>query len=218
MVKLNDFFRTVFCITLELGDNPEHPERLLAAVNEFAKHGISVEFIKGIDGRLLDIDEPMSRDGDSVVRKADMGCTLSHLKVVQLAKERGLSNYFVFEDDVILKEDFQGWFGRYINQMPISWKMIYLGGDNQVPTNMPIGANVIGTSRTLTTHAFGASARVYDELIRVLSQHEKVDLNISELHREPGCYCMSPVIAGQRAGWSYILGKEVKNEHPFFKV
>lgn len=219
-MKLNDFFETVFCITLELGPDAQHPERLQAAKEQFEKHGIKVEFVAGIDGRKLDISEPPSRDGDSVVRKADMGCTLSHLKVVEMAKKRGLINYCVFEDDVILAENFQALFSKYINQMPDVYRMIYLGGDNQFITGYinAGGPNIVGTGRTLTTHAFGAHCSVYDELIRVLSQHEKVDLNISELHKDGGCYIMNPVIAGQRPGWSYILNKEVQNEHEFFKV
>lgn len=218
-MKLNEFFQAVFCITLELGPDAQHPERLLAAKEQFAKHGIEVEFVAGIDGRLLDITEPPSRDGDSVVRKADMGCTLSHLKVVEIAKEQGLINYCVFEDDLILAEDFQKQFKRNIYQLPPFYKMIYLGGDNKKPYHLTGSTpNIVGTHETFTTHAFGAHCSVYNELIRVLSQHEKVDLNISELHKDGGCYIMNPVIAGQRPGWSYILNKEVQNEHDFFKV
>lgn len=219
MIRLNDFFETVFCITLENGPNPEHPERLQAAIDEFKKHGIDVELIDGVDGRLLDIDEPMSIDGDSVVRKSDMGCTLSHLAVVKEARRRRLRNYCVFEDDVILADDFQEKFSKYIEQLPSTYRLIYLGGDNKAPYPTPmLGPNIMGTHQTFTTHAFGADKKVYDDLIRVLSQHEKVDLNISELHHNPGCYIMNPVIAGQRPGWSYILGQQVQNEHPFFKV
>lgn len=218
-MKLNDFFEAVFCISLELGPEAQHPERLQAAKQEFEKHGIMVEFVAGIDGRKLDIPEPPSRDGDSVVRKADMGCTLSHLKVVKMAKERGLQNYCVFEDDVILADNFQEQFARNIAQLP-PYRLIYLGGDNQEPVHLhlPLRPNIVGTTKTLTTHAFGADTSAYDQLIRVLSQHEKVDLNISEIHKDGRCYIMHPVIAGQRPGWSYILGKQVQNEHSFFKV
>lgn len=220
---LNSFFQTVFCITLELNkDNPDHPERLRNMIYEFQKHGISVEFINGIDGRLLDMDEPPSIDGDSVVRKADMGCTLSHLKVARIAKERCLMNYFVFEDDARLCEQFQYKFGHFIGQLPLSYNMIYLGGDNQEKCP-PEGDeterdNIKGTKRTLTTHAYGVSAKAYDAVIAALSKHEKVDLNMTEVHRQGGCYIMDPVLVGQRPGWSYILNKEVQNEHKFFQV
>jgi len=219
-MQLNQFFQTVFCITLEVAkDNPEHPERLLAAIREFQKHGISVEFVDGVDGRLLDIAEPMSSDGDSVVRKADMGCTLSHLKVAQMAKDRNLKNYCVFEDDVVLKKDFQRWFSKFITQLDFwsPWKMLYLGGDNQGALEA-IGPNIIGTSRTLTTHAYGVNNCAYDLIIQALSRHEKVDLNMVEVHKTGWCYIMHPVLAGQRAGWSYILNKQVQNEHKFFEV
>lgn len=220
MKTINQWFQNVFCITLELGENAEHPERLQAAVKEFSKHGISVEFVEGIDGRKLDIPEPPSRDGDSVVRKADMGCTLSHLKVVQLAKKRGLFNYFVFEDDVTLAENFQEKFSRAMTNLTIyPWSLVYAGGDNQEPNDQPApNQYLVGTNRALTTHAFGASYRVYNDLIRVLNQHEKVDLNISELHKGGNCWMMEPKLAGQRPGWSYILNKPVQNEHKFFQV
>jgi len=219
MRTLNDIFPGVFCITLEVGENPSHPERLVAACREFARAGISVEFVEGVDGRKLDISEPMSRDGDSVVRKADMGCTLSHLKVVQMAKKRNLPRYFVFEDDVVLADNFQERFYQAMCGVPAFWKMIYAGGDNQLPNSEPTLNNLVkGTNRTLTTHAFGATQAIYNDLIRVLYQHEKVDLNISELHTMSGCFTMHPPLAGQRPGWSYILSKEVQNEHEFFRV
>lgn len=219
MRTINDIFPAVFCITLEMGRDAKHPERLAAAVTEFEKHNIEVIYQNGIDGSKLDISEPNSRDGDSVVRKADMGCTLSHLQVVKLAKLYKLKSYFVFEDDVILAENFQEKFAKAMEGVPPDWRLVYAGGDNQEPTNAAaFNEYVKGTAKTLTTHAFGAHERVYDDLIRVLSQHEKVDLNISELHKGGNCWVMEPRLAGQRAGWSYILGKEVQNEHAFFKV
>jgi GR25 family glycosyltransferase involved in LPS biosynthesis len=148
-----------------------------------------------------------------------MGCTLSHLKVVNLAKQRGLSSYFVFEDDVVLTENFQEKFERAMAGLPKNWRLVYAGGDNQKPTaELANNGYVRGTARTLTTHAFGAHYRAYDDLIRVLKQHEKVDLNISELHKGGDCWIMEPRLAGQRAGWSYILNKPVQNEHKFFQV
>lgn len=219
-MRINDFFQTVFCITLELNkEKPDHPERILDSIKEFQKHGISVEFVNGVDGRELDIEEPMSSDGDSVVRKADYGCTLSHLAVAKEAKRRDLNNYFVFEDDVKLSDDFNSLFSRFIEQLPSNYRMIYAGGDNQESGGPVIGGkNIIRTRRTLTTHAYGVDRYGYKDIIKALSVHEKVDLNMTAMHRQGGCFIMNPVIAGQRPGWSYILNKEVQNEHEFFKV
>ncbi len=224
-MRINHFFDTIFCITLELLKNDsDHPERLKDSIREFQKHGIAVELVDGIDGREFDIDEPMSSDGDSVVRKADYGCTLSHKKVAQLAKERGLRNYLVFEDDVKLSDNFNNQFSEYMQGLPMGgdisspWKMIYLGGDNKEPGKTALSPHIRATTKTFTTHAYGVNNIAYDDVIAALSVHEKVDINLNAVHKEGGCYIMDPVIAGQRPGYSYILDRFQPNDHKFFKV
>lgn len=215
-MKLNEFFQKVYCITLELAAGSSHPERLIAARSEFEKHGIEVEFVQGIDGRILDIPEPPSSDGDSVVRKTDMGCTLSHLMIAEKALKAGLKNYLVFEDDVMLKEGFNDHFSSYISQLKNDWDLLYLGGNNNgVPLEM-VSENIGRCRQTYTTHAYGVNWPVMQKLVQVLRQHEKVDLCVSSLQRDHKCYIFQPHIAGQRPAYSYIQGKEV--EYDFLKV
>jgi GR25 family glycosyltransferase involved in LPS biosynthesis len=206
MNKLNEIFDAVFCINLA-----RRPDRKEQAIAEFAKHGIDVEFINAIDGKLLPEVNAVSSD-HTKVSQGDWGCTQSHLQVVLKAKHYGLRNYFVFEDDVELATDFNDVFPGYYAQVPENWQMLYLGGNHDQPL-LPISDNVAKITRTFTTHAIGIDSSMYDKLIEVWSRQEKVDICISDLHSQYNCYVFRPHIAWQKAGYSDILEKVDDYKH-----
>ncbi len=204
---MNNYFDNIFCINLD-----RRTDRRAQAEAEFKKHGITVEFVSGVDGLTLDVKPMISADAE-LVSRGDLGCTLSHLKVVKLAKERGYENYFVFEDDVELSEDFNEIIGRRMSQVPIDWDMIYLGGNHDQPL-IPINDAVSKMTRTFTTHAMGIYKSAYDAMIEVWGkENDKVDIGLSSLHSKMNCYVFRPHLAFQRAGFSDILEKYDDYQH-----
>ncbi len=213
MKKFNDFFAAVFCINLK-----KRPQRLESAKAEFEKHGITVEFIEAVDGKELDdldgfSENLVSADGQKVTR-GDLGCTLSHLKVAQIAKERNLANYFVFEDDVELVDDFNEKFAAYIQQVPGDWYMLYLGANHDSGYHL-VTPNLVQMIKSFTTHAMGVNNTNFDAVIDMLSlKNDKVDILLSVLHgRGKKCFCFLPNLAMQKPGYSDILEKQVDYKH-----
>ncbi len=204
---LNNYFDHIFCINLE-----RRTDRRIQAEEEFKKIGLDVEFVTGVDGTKLDIKPMISKDA-TMVSRGDLGCTLSHLKVVKLAKERGYKNYLVLEDDVEFSETFNADFESWMKQVPADWQMLYFGGNHDLPI-IPVTENVYKIVRTFTTHAFAANESVYDAMIGVLGQEDdKVDICISSLHCKHNCYVFRPHLAFQRAGFSDILEKNDDYQH-----
>lgn len=204
---LNNHFQHIFCINL-----PRRKDRRAEAEAEFALHNINVEFIDGVDGMDLPMTAMQSVDG-SAVSRGDLGCTLSHLKVAQIAKERGLKNCFVFEDDAQLAPDFNKYMDEYIKQLPINWDMLYLGGNHDGGFSM-IMPNLAKINHTYTTHAYAMLETVYDAVIEVLGRkNDKVDIGIASLHSRFNCYVVRPHLAWQRASFSDILEKHTDYEH-----
>ncbi len=211
---------STFCIYLEKrknrwyhsGTNEWVEGRYDKAVAEFKKHDIfGVEFIAGIDGETLVFAETTSIDG-LPISKGDIGCAKSHQKVARIAKERNLDCYAVFEDDVELVADFREQFTKYIKQVPSDWSIIYLGGNHDGGVKM-VTDNVAKVVRTYTTHAMIVRSNIYDQIIGVLDNHEKVDISIASLHDRFNCYTFIPPLAFQRFGYSDILNRHANYIH-----
>lgn len=204
---LNKYFEHVFCVNLE-----RRPDRLEEAKNEFKAHNIKVEFVNGVDGKLLEIPHLISQD-QQVVSRGDIGCTMSHLKVAQLAKERGYKNYFVFEDDAVLSLAFSVLLENFMPNVPDDWDMIYLGGNHNGDL-IPVNVCCSKMTRTFTTHAFAVREKAYDAVIDVLGKkNDKVDICISSLHSKLNCYVIRPHIAFQRPSFSDILERDTDYVH-----
>jgi GR25 family glycosyltransferase involved in LPS biosynthesis len=208
MHLINFFFDAVFCLNLD-----RRPDRKQQAINEFNEFGIQVEFISGIDGSELPDTHTTSSDS-MPVSKGDMGCTLSHLKMIQLAKERGYKNVMIFEDDVEFPSVFNSIIGMHLFKLPSDWDMFYFGGNHAGGFEM-VNEKIAKVKKTYTTHAYAVRNTVFDEMIRVLSEVEKVDISISSLHSKFNCYVCRPHVAFQRDGFSDIL--ERKTTYPFLR-
>lgn len=200
MNVLNKLFPAVFCLTLD-----RRPDRRLQAQNEFDTHGIAVEFISGVDGKELPKTGKISADR-LPVSQGDIGCTLSHLKMIRLAKERDYKQIMITEDDVQFHPKLNLLFHEFYSQLK-DWDMLYLGGNHAGGFEMVTG-NLARISKTYTTHAYCVKNTMYDEMIRVLSEVEKVDISISSLHSKFNCFVTRPHLAWQRDGFSDILERE----------
>ncbi len=203
---LNKYFDHVFCINLK-----RREDRRAQAEAEFKKHGIEVEFIEAIDGKLLDLPKMVSSDS-LTMSPGDIGCTLSHLNVVKLAKERGYKKYFVTEDDIEFADDFNEKFEEYFKQLPSDWDIVYGGGSN-VGGLVDVTPNISRIIKTYTTHAFGVKESMYDAMIEVWSNPEKVDISLSSLQTKFNCYIFQPHICFQRGSYSDLLERYNEAEH-----
>ena len=117
-------FQNIFCVNLK-----RRPDRLIEIKEELKKHNINVEFVVGIDGKTLNLPDMISSDGEAI-HKGDIGCAQSHLKIAKIAKQRGMKNYLVFEDDAQLIDNFNDVFPIYFSQLPQDWNFFYLGGNH----------------------------------------------------------------------------------------
>lgn len=204
---INETFDGVFCINLM-----RRPDRRAQAEAEFAKHGIYVEWVPGVDGKELNIPPMTSSDG-LPVRPGDIGCVRSHLKTVKLAKINELENYCIFEDDVVFHNNFNELFPVFISQLPNDWGIAYLGGSHN-GTKHFVSNNIVKAHDIFTTHAVAFKHTVYDALIEVWEkQNEKVDLALATLQTKFNTYAFEPFLVGQRASYSDILEKETYYKH-----
>jgi len=67
------------------------------------------------------------RDGE-VFKPGEIGCLMSHIKAIKIAKENKWGDVLILEDDVILSEDFNKGIKILFGMIPSNWEHIYLGG------------------------------------------------------------------------------------------
>lgn len=203
---LNKYFPFIYVINLDR--RQDRMEQFISQAERIGlKMGQHYKRVSGVDGKDQPFVNPLNIPH---FHPGDIGCTLSHLKVVQQAKLDGAPFYLVLEDDALFRPGFEALFSHYWNQVPMDADMVYLGANHNNQIINLINENIIKVNGSYTTHAIVIKNTVYDDLIRVWSEPVKqVDVLLSELHSKFNCYSFYPNLVGQRAGVSDILGRDV---------
>jgi len=107
---MDKYFQNGFFINLE-----HRKDRLAGVQIELAKVGLS----------------GLERFNAIKMANGAVGCTMSHIKCLQLAKERGWSHVIVVEDDIVFTDAplFLKQFGTFM-ESGREWDVIILGGNN----------------------------------------------------------------------------------------
>jgi glycosyl transferase family 25 len=97
-----------------------------------------------------------------------MGCSMSHLKCLQIAKENGWNHVLICEDDIQFLNPFL--FKTQINDFlsshnPSDWDVILLAGNNMLPYEKH-SSNAIKVHHCLTTTGYIVQSHYYDTLIQ----------------------------------------------------
>ena len=141
------------------------PDRLQESMVEFEKIGIA------------DVVEPVEAiEHDMGI----IGCTASHYELVKFAKNAGLKNILIFEDDVnfhddskLVEEVIKSAFDT-ISKENLTPHMLYLGGnathihdghDKSIPYHKQISKNLYQLGGCKTTHAYVIFESLYDTII-----------------------------------------------------
>jgi GR25 family glycosyltransferase involved in LPS biosynthesis len=93
-------------------------DRLEHVISEFGKFGLTPERVDAVK-----------------MASGAVGCTLSHIKCLEIAKSRNYENVFICEDDItflkpeLLRENLT----KFHNNKTIQWDILIIGGNNCPP-------------------------------------------------------------------------------------
>jgi GR25 family glycosyltransferase involved in LPS biosynthesis len=93
-------------------------DRLEHVISEFGKFGLTPERVDAVK-----------------MASGAIGCTLSHIKCLEIAKSRNLEHVFICEDDItflkpeLLRENLT----KFYNNTTIQWDVLIIGGNNCPP-------------------------------------------------------------------------------------
>jgi hypothetical protein len=149
-----------------------------------------------------------------------VGCTLSHIKCLELAKARSYDHLLICEDDTIFLEP-----DLFIKQMNAflakghKWDVVLLGGNN-VPPYERIDETCVAVSRCQTTTCYLVAGHYFDTLLtnykeglqRLLREPQRhVDFAIDKywlkLQEKDNWFLITPLTVVQREDYSDIEGR-----------
>lgn len=156
-LTVNSYFDHVYCLNLD-----RRPEKWKAVNRRFSKFGIAVERFSAIDGNFIDSKYLKNHPR---LNKYEIGCMLSHYRIIQDAKEKGYQRILIFEDDVLLCKDFNQKFIQKISKLP-NWKVLYLGASQWVWNDLKFIEDFYLADKTDSTFAYALDQSVYDDFLQ----------------------------------------------------
>lgn len=124
-IKIN--WNKIFIINLNRRE--DRKKKMIYMFEKLKINSNNFEFIEAIDGLdkniLLKYNELKNKSLTKIVSSGHFACLLSHIKAIEIAKQRNYSSIMILEDDVILCENF---ISKLENLLVPIYDMIYLGG------------------------------------------------------------------------------------------
>ena len=203
----------MYCIVMDLFEhtlfiNLDHrTDRLDHANAEFENMGIVAERVKGIQPK-----------------NGAIGCTLSHIKCLEIAKERNYDQVFICEDDITFTNPslFKKNLERFDDDEDIQWDVLIVGGNN-VPPYQQVSEFCARVFYVQTTTGYIVKRNYYDTLIanfkeglRLLIQNPSqgreyaIDMYWKRLQLQDFWYMITPPTVSQYESFSDIEKKNTK--------
>jgi len=203
-----------YCLYINLECRPDRKAHIEEQLTSIGLHPIRFNAIKLKNGRI--------------------GCSMSHLKCLQIAKQNNWPHVMICEDDLkILNNDtfishinkFFSIHGHENNSIKSKWNVLLLAGNN-VPPYHKIDDTCIQVSHCQTTTGYIVKQSYYDILINNIKigvehlmktpdQHivYAIDKFWIKLQKQHTWYMLAPVVAVQREDYSDIEERKTNYEN-----
>lgn len=189
-------FEHTFFINLE-----SRVDRLAHVTAELEKLGISGERFNAVR-----------------MKNGAIGCTISHIKCLEMAIDRGYKNVFICEDDIcftnpdLFKKNMQ----KFSDNKDLQWDVCLVAGNNR-PPYQPVGNYCAKISNCQTTTGYVVKQHYYKTLIENFKEglkqllrfpenkHEfAIDMYWKQLQQVHNWYIITPLTVCQMEGYSDI--------------
>ena len=199
-----ELFKNTLFINLE-----ERKDRLEHATKEFEKMGIIAERLNAVK-----------------TTTGSIGCTLSHIRCLEMAKARGYEYVFICEDDItfINPELFKANLQQFYENDKIMWDLLIIGGNN-VPPYQQVTDYCARVFYCQTTTGYVVKQHYYDTLLENFKESAKqlmrdpanhstyaLDMYWKRLQKQDFWYMITPPTVTQYESYSDIENKTVNYE------
>lgn len=183
-----------FCINLK-----RSKERREIVTMEFVRRGLDVEFWNAIDKKDI-----YYKPSNVKMKDGEYACFLSQLKLIQYAKDNHYEAVCIFEDDVVLCDDFWNRINYLMGLDGFDFDIFHLGGHFTGKDSMEKDSEkteweyIYKTKQIYGCYAYVVANNVYDWLINNVTFIEPWDNYVSSALKHFNGYCMVPFIANVR--------------------
>ena len=183
---LSDYFQQIYIINL-----PERTDRRDEMQKQLTSIGLSLEHPKV---NLFEATRP--QDAGEFESIGAKGCFMSHLRVLQDAKEKKLSRILIVEDDLNFSKDFLKKIEATINNLKeIDWKLYYGSYVLQEPISIdarqPVH-EILFTTVLMTSPFMGFQGEIISELVdylELLLTRKNGDSRGGPMHVDGAYFC-----------------------------
>ena len=182
-------------------------------VEYLKKFNIETEIVIGINGKIASEEEIESRVSplySKIAPKGAIGCSISHMNVWSKFLETNDDYAIIFEDDIVLEENFNEKLANALFEVPRTYDIIYLGCIGCDTNNLLFGkitkkiqltSNIAKNDFALGTHAYIVSRKGAQKLLLELDGklNSPIDNSITKLVDDGiiESYMVTPRIAHQ---------------------
>jgi glycosyl transferase family 25 len=206
-------------------------------LNRLMAENLDVELFKGINGKKMRQDQfskYVTKTWKTFGPKSAIGCALSHLFVWKQFLATNQERAIVFEDDVVLTQNFQSELHKALAELPSDLDVLYLGYfhgpifslvyrllgmQNKHATKSNISSRIIVPHDASATHAYMITRKGAKTLVQTLEGHifEHVDFCMQYLSSKNliKSYALASRIAYQTSTDGGSKSLNVSNKHPF---
>ena len=150
-----------------------------------------------------------------------VGCSMSHLKLLKMAKEKKLPYIVIVEDDIQFKdvELFKKLFDNFMNSK-LEYDVFLLAGNLRMPA-VKVSPNIIKVYKSFTTTGYIVKEHYYDKMINNIEEginkllknekngYNAIDTYLMKLQYVDKWYISYPRTVTQKPDYSDIENKQV---------
>jgi GR25 family glycosyltransferase involved in LPS biosynthesis len=213
-------------VVISLERAQERRERIK---DQLAKLNLDAVVMDAVDGQNLSYSEKNKfikspggwRDGEQFM-PGEIGCIMSTIKAVRIAREKNWDYIILMDDDIVLSEDFEKGLNFLFKIVPSDWQHIFLGGHIYMSPAPVIQPSVIPTYFKVSgSYCYILKKSAYNFFLDELCSFElPVDDVIEKIcmrEQRVKSYIFFPFLAYPIQEHSYIWNTNGNQIHPSFK-
>ena len=184
--------------------------------------------LKDRDDRKTHVESELNKLGwkytrfDAIKTKSGrVGCSMSHLKLLKMAKNEKLPYIVIIEDDIQFKdiELFKKLFNNFMNSK-LEYDVFLLAGNLRHPA-IKITESIVRVYKSFTTTGYIVKSHYYDKMIKNIEEsinklllnenngYNAIDTYLMKLQLIDKWYISYPRTVTQKPDWSDIENKQV---------
>jgi GR25 family glycosyltransferase involved in LPS biosynthesis len=162
IINLNTYFDKIYIINLK----KDYQTKYLKLKQKTDALNLNVNRFEAINGEQEDYNIKYNYH-PYIQNKATYGCLLSHIKIIQEAKDNNYSKILILEDDVKFCNTFifESCMQNFLQTK--NWKLLYLGASQHLWNDIEYLENHYLANTTWGCFAYAIDSSVYDDILRL---------------------------------------------------